>query len=683
MNSKIWRFKDIDFEVVKNVAKENNLPEVLANILVARGLTDKDEIEFYLNPSKERFYDPFLMKDMDKAVTRIIQAKEKDEAITIYGDYDVDGITSTSILYMFLKEINCLVDYYIPDRIEEGYGLNTDALNRIKERGSRLIITVDTGITAVKEADYAHQIGIDMIITDHHECQEDIPNAIAVVDPKRKDCNYPFDMLAGVGVAFKLIQGISQSINREDIVWKYIELAAIGTVADIVPLQSENRIIVQLAFKTICNTTNIGLKALMRVADIKTNKMTAGIIGFQIGPRLNAAGRLGDAKRGVELFITSDETIAIEIAENLNNENTRRQEMEIKILEEAIRIIETTIDINQAKVLVVAGHGWNHGVIGIVASRLVERYYLPTILLTIEDGIASGSARSVEGFSIFEALSNCKELFVKFGGHDMAAGMSLKQENIPVLAERLNQYANDVMTEETLIPKINVDFKLDIKEVSIELIERIRTLEPYGMGNEEPLFVIGGYIKTIKQIGQGNKHLKIDITNEEQVLPIIGFNHADFYNKLEYNNPIEVIGILSINEWQQNRIPQLIAKDIRLKPDFQNRILQYIESIPDLISFNIEDYIEIIPTRKDYENVFRYLIKLNSQQVNAIYINKMLPAIEGHTSEHLLKIIICLEVFKELDLMKYDIEDMKVVFAINRGKKVELQASKLYNKWTG
>lgn len=683
MNNKIWRFKDVDSLTVKHVAQENDLPEALATILVARGLTQSNDIEFYLNPRKDKFYDPFLLKDMDKAVTRILEAKHKGERITIYGDYDVDGITSTSILYMFLKELGYQVDYYIPDRISEGYGLNVGAIDIIKKRGSHLIITVDTGITAIKEAEYSQEIGIDMIITDHHECQEVIPEALAVIDPKRTDCNYPFDMLAGVGVTFKLLQGISSALGSEELIWKYLEIVAIGTVADIVPLQNENRIIVQLAFKTMCNSWNIGLKALMKVANIQSNKMTTGIIGFQIGPRLNAAGRLGDAKRGVELFVTTDENIAIEIAEDLNAENTKRQQMESEILKQALQVIESSIDINNTKVLVVAGHGWNHGVIGIVASRLVEKFYRPTILLTIEDGVASGSARSVEGFSIFEALSNCKALFEKFGGHDMAAGMSLKEEHIVQLTRSLNIYADKVMAEDTLIPKINADFKLDIKDVDIEFIEKISTFEPYGIGNEEPQFVLTGYLNTIKQIGQTNNHIKLDLIQNEHVLPVVGFNLSDFYEKLGPNNPIEVIGTLNINEWQQRRTAQLIAKDIRLMPDFEKIIHKYIEGIPQLMHLDVMDYIAIIPTRKDYESIFRYLLSLNTQQLEQTYINKMLSVVNGNTSEHILKIIICLEVFKELELIDYKIEQMKVVFRINKGKKVELQTSKLYNKWAG
>lgn len=683
MNKSIWRFKDINASIVKKVARNNHISEILASILVARGLTKSDEIELYLNPSVEKFHDPFLMKDMDKAVRRIIKAKDNNEAITVYGDYDVDGITSTSILYMYLKEIGIRVDYYIPDRINEGYGLNIHALDIIKARGSSLIITVDTGITAVSEAAYSSNIGIDMIITDHHECQEQIPNAYAVIDPKREDCKYPFDRLAGVGVTFKLLQGLSKRLGNEDLIWKYLELAAIGTIADIVPLQNENRIIVQLAFKTICNSWSIGLKALMKVAGIKTNKMTAGIIGFQIGPRLNAAGRLGDAKRGVELFTTTDEKLAISIAEELNDENVKRQQMETEILEQAINIIENSIDINQAKVLVVAGHGWNHGVIGIVASRLVERYYRPTILLTVEEGIASGSARSVEGFSIFEALLHSKNLFDKFGGHDMAAGMSLKEENINQLFKQLNDYASKVMDEETLTPKLNADFCLDLHDVNLELIEQISNFEPYGVGNEEPLFVFKGLVKTIKQIGQTNNHLKLDLAHHEYTLPVIGFNIADFYQKLDKDNPIEVIGTLNINEWQQKRIPQIIAKDIRLRPDFQSNVQNYIDNIPNLMQLEINRYIEIIPVRKDYESLYRYLLNLETQQVNHIYINKLLSVIGATTSEYILKIIICLEVFKELGLIDYDLEQMKVVFRINKGKKVELQSSKLYNKWAG
>ncbi|PKM96467.1 MAG: single-stranded-DNA-specific exonuclease RecJ [Firmicutes bacterium HGW-Firmicutes-1] len=681
ISKKIWKVKQTDPKLIKQVAMENDLPEVLAAVLVGRGLVQKDKIELYMNPSKEKFYNPFLMKDMEIAVNRIIRARENKEQITIYGDYDVDGITSTSILFLFLKEIGCFVDYYIPDRIQEGYGLNNNALQGLMDRGSQLVITVDTGITAVNEVQYCRERGLDIIITDHHECQEKLPEAIAVLNPKRTDCTYPFELLAGVGVTFKLLQGISKELQVENIIWKYLEIVAIGTVADIVPLQDENRLIVQLAFKTMTNSWNLGLKALMDVAGMKSDKMTAGMIGFQIGPRLNAAGRLGDAKRGVELFTTDDILLAQQIAEELNGENIRRQKMEQDILEQALSMIEARKNIEDEKVLVIASHGWAHGVIGIVASRLVEKYYRPTILLTIEDGIASGSARSVEGFNVFEALSSCKELFVKFGGHEMAAGMSLKEENINELSDRLNAYANQEMDETTLVPKIKADFYLKLNEVDLPFVEKISAFEPYGMGNEEPKFIISGLIKEIKLIGQGNNHVKLELIHEENVLPAIGFNCSHFHEKLSLNYPIDIVGVLNINEWQQKKTPQLIIKDIRLIQAFEVEISDAIHKLSRLDELKVIDHQTVIPKREDYEKTFRYFHNLSAKGINKVSILKLVPINDGANPESLLKYLICLEVFKELELIDYQIDCFEVAFQIFNGKKVELKSSKLYNKW--
>lgn len=682
MNKNIWSLKEGDPLLIEKVAKENNLPQVLATLLVHRGLITKEQIELFMLPTQEKFHNPFLMKDMDKAVERILAARAAHEQITIYGDYDVDGITSTSILTLFLKEVGCAVDYYIPDRIEEGYGINIKALQVIKESGAQLVISVDTGITALKEIAYCqHELGLDLIVTDHHECGEELPQGLAVLNPKRADCTYPYDMLAGVGVTFKLIQGISQSLKMEDLVWKYLDLVAIGTIADLVPLQDENRIIVQLAFKNIANTWNIGLKTLMHVAGVKLDKITAGTIGFQIGPRLNAAGRLGDAKRGVELFITSDENRAIELAEVLNSENKRRQEIEQVILEQAIEVIENQGNLEKRKILVVAKQGWEHGVIGIVASRLVEKYYRPTILLTIDEGKASGSARSVEGFSIYEALVGCKDLFEKFGGHDMAAGMSLKEEHIELLDQRLNDYAHQKMTKETLTRKIKADLRLEVAEVTLEFIEKISLLEPYGMGNEEPKFIVKGQIKEIKTMGQKQNHLKVELIEGTNRLPAVGFNCAHFYDELAAHCPIEVIGTLNINEWQQKRNPQLMLRDLRLNDQYEQSILEHIDTIHQIHEDMKFVKPHIKPERKDFEKLYRFLLGLDSQKIHAITLPKLMDHLCGGNSELFMKHLVCLEVFKELELLSYDLQGIFINFVIFRGKKVELATSKLYNKW--
>jgi single-stranded-DNA-specific exonuclease len=682
LNKRIWNLKEPNTDLVNKISTEYNLSNLSSSILVNRGVVEAEQIDRFLYPSRDKFYDPFLMADMKVATDRIIHAKNNNEKITIYGDYDVDGITSTSILYMFLKEIGCTVDYYIPDRLEEGYGVNLEAIKKIHSSGTNLIITVDTGITAIDEVLEAKQLGMDIIITDHHECQEQIPNATAVVNPKRKDCTYPFDMLAGVGVAFKLIHGISIKIKKEELIWKYLDIVAVGTIADIVPLCDENRIIVKLAFETMLTTWNTGLRALLKVADVK-DKISSGMVGFRIAPRLNAAGRLGDAKRGVELFITDDIQIATKIAEELNEENNKRQSLEKKIYDEAIDIIEKSIDVNNTKVIVVASSGWHHGVIGIVASRIVEKYYRPTILLAIEDNIASGSARSVADFSIFEALSNSKDLLIKFGGHDMAAGMSLNEENVESLLNELNKYSNKVMNDTTLIPKSAADITINIDEISIPLIEEIKLMEPYGVGNEEPKIICSGNVNDIRLIGKNKNHLKLNLLGNNNYIDGIGFNFEHYFDYIGVNNNISILCTLDINEWNNKKSPQILMKDIKYHSEFKKTIKSYINNINNVTDELVSEWkkLQLIPERKDYESVYRYLIKLDKQLIYNIALTKYTDYIGIDKYESIVVFLICLEVFKELDLLEYAVDDnFMVSFKLFKGKKVELNTSTLYNK---
>ncbi|MCT4543740.1 MAG: single-stranded-DNA-specific exonuclease RecJ [Vallitalea sp.] len=688
MKSKyIWNIKNNNDKLVNDLAKEYKFSTIVATILANRNIVMKEDIIRFLHVDRDKFYDPFLMKDMEKGVNRIIQAIDSKEKVTIYGDYDVDGITSTSILYMYLKENGVDVDYYIPNRLEEGYGVNEKALEKISLNETRLVITVDTGITAVSQVEFANTLGLDIIITDHHECQENIPNAIAVIDPKRPDCRYPFDMLAGVGVAFKLIHALSLKLNNTEIIWKHLDIVAVGTVADIVPLVDENRIITKLAFETMKDTWNVGLKALIKVSGSnKNDKITAGIIGFRIAPRLNAAGRLGDAKRGIKLFITNDIEEATKIAESLNEENIKRQELEQKIVDEAINIIEETIDLDKTKVIVVASTNWHHGVIGIVASRITEKYYRPSILLSIEDGIATGSARSVAGFSIFEALNSTKDILIKFGGHEMAAGMSLNEDLIEDLRRRVNNYASSHMEDDTLIPKMNADMEIKIEDIDVSLIEDIVNLEPFGVGNPEPKFICKGKVNDVRKIGKDNSHLKMRLDYNKYFLDGIGFGMADYYDYINVSGDVSLLGTLSINEWNGTKKPQIMLKDIDVNNEFIREINNYYEKYLVLIEndFNNESLMflnneGITPIRKDYEKIYRTLLSLEKQKIQHIVIPKLLH-IMNYDSKRIITILICLKVFNELELLEFNISEMKLIFKLYKGKKVLLEESNIYIK---
>lgn len=655
----IWNMKQSNEQEIEKLVKEHGVSAIAARLLVNRGITDSSEVKMFMNPSLESFHDPFLMKGMEQAVERILEAQIRGEQLFIYGDYDVDGITSTSVLYMFLKEHGFKVSYYIPDRLEEGYGINTGALDKIKDMGGELVISVDTGITAVDQAEHARTIGLDMIITDHHEPQEVIPNAIAVIDPKQEDCNYPFQELAGVGVTFKLITALAMKLNQIDTIYKYLDIVAVGTVADIVPLVNENRIIVKHAFDTIPRTWNIGLRELLDVAGFDPESdMSAGIIGFRVGPRLNAAGRLGDAKRGVELFITQDAERAKELAKELDEENNARQQMEKDIFEEAVTLIEANPKIKEEQVIVVACENWHHGVIGIVASRITEKYYKPSIILAVEEGEASGSARSVDGFSIFKAINSSKDELLRFGGHDMAAGLGLELGKVDAFRDKINAYAKEHMTEDTLIPKLKVECPVEESHISLEMITDLDGLRPYGMGNPEPLFQVATHVKSFKPIGKEQNHLKMTLGDGK--LDAIGFNIGEYCDNLNLDDECQVIGKLNINEWMGRKKPQVMLVDLDTS----------LEAVMDTYS------------RDDFVMVYKTLINLKR-----IYGDKLSMQIIGdhmqsnfNTTMKKQKFINCLDVFKELELIEYELRGHIIEYNVFSGKKVDLASSSLYQK---
>ena len=538
---------------------------IIERILHGRGISEPTDIYSFLHPTQEQMHSPYLLNDMAKAIDRIQEAKEKKEHIVIYGDYDVDGVTSTSILYMFLKEQGYDVSYYIPNRTEEGYGLNNGAIEKISHYG-KLVITVDTGIAAVDEVAYGRELGLDMIITDHHECQDTLPEAYCIINPKRPDTTYPFDALAGVGVTFKVIHALSIREAVEEKIWKYIDIVALGTVADVVPLEKENRIITYLGFKQMQQSTHLGIKALLEVVQSDKTKITSNIIGYQLGPRINAAGRISDAKIGVELLTTTNPQEAKRIAALLDQENKKRQDMEQEILLEAEKYIAEYIDIDNESVIIVAGENWHHGVIGIVASRIMGRYYKPTIVLTKEDGVYSGSARSVEGFNIFEALNAVKEHLLRFGGHEMAAGLSLDEGALDSFRHALNGYSRPLLTEDILTPTLEVDLQISAEEATLALCEKLESLEPFGVSNKAPIFAIKGVLQYADKIGN-NKHLKISIQEGHQVLHGVGFDKGYLVDYLTEGEEIIVACELTKNIWNGKTSLQLRVQDIMSPED--------------------------------------------------------------------------------------------------------------------
>lgn len=563
MLKKKWILKEFDKNRVVEISKTFKISPLTAIILYNRGVREDDDIREFLERDLGRMHDPFLMKDMDKATERIYQAKENNEKITIYGDYDVDGITSIAILYKYLKNMGIEVDYYVPDRMVEGYGVNRDALDKIHEGGTSLIITVDTGITAVEEAEYAKSIGLDFIVTDHHECKEKIPEVYAAIDPKRKDCPYPFKSLAGVGVVFKLIQALDKDNSPENLMDEYADLMCLGTVADISPLIDENRVIVTEGLKRFKTTKNIGLKALI---DVSTNgkAITTSTIGYTIAPRINASGRLGCASTSVELFLTEDEKKAAELADSLCHENTLRQQTEQKMFKEALEYIEQHPEIKNDDILVIPHENWHHGIVGIVSSKITEKYYKPSILFAVDGGSAKGSGRSVSGFNLFGALEHSSDLLEKFGGHELAAGLTIKAENIEPFRKAINEYAKGKIEEATLIPTISLDAQIKVTYITIDTVHDINRLQPFGVNNPTPAFAVRNIkIHRISVMSEG-KHLRMTLFKDGKYVDAVGFGMGDYYSMFKEGDFIDVAFALDINDYKGFQNVQMILKDMRI-----------------------------------------------------------------------------------------------------------------------
>ncbi|TCP32268.1 exonuclease RecJ [Scopulibacillus darangshiensis] len=580
-----WQVKDIDKSKADILARSLGISPIIAALLVGRGLTEVDQAADFLHTNEGTCHDPMLMDGMKETAERIQRAINGNEKILIFGDYDADGVSSTSLMVRALRAMAADVSYYVPNRFTEGYGPNKPALEAAKSKGIDLVITVDTGISACEEADYAKALGLDYIITDHHEPPPILPEAYSIINPKKPGCHYPFKSLAGVGVAFKLIQ----ALKGGELPHELLSLAAIGTISDLVPLIDENRLIASWGLNEINKGSYIGIEALTAVCGIDNGLVDADHIGFGIGPRLNAAGRMDHAGPAVDLMLSDDPVEAGELAGMLDNLNSERKTIVDQMTAEASDMAEALSKSGQS-VFVIAGHDWHAGVIGITASRIVEKYYRPTIILAIdsETGLAKGSARSIEGFDIFEALSSCRDILPHFGGHPMAAGMTLKADDLPQLQERLNEFAKHVLTEDILTPVTAVDVDCCVENINLELIETLNKLAPFGVANPKPQFVVRDTaFSQMKQIGRDNNHIKIVFENNGAKLDGVGFRMGDKYNHITPDALISAVGELSINEWNGFRKPQLMIRDLSVNGwqlfDLRNeqKLIQRIRQLPE------------------------------------------------------------------------------------------------------
>lgn len=557
---KKWEYYNVDEEKIANIVNKTGINRLLATILFNRGVTKEEDIKVFLNPTREDFHNPFLMPDMKKAVDRIIKAIENNEKTIVYGDYDVDGITSITVLKRFLEERGLHIDTYIPNRLNEGYGLNKKAIEKIHKQGYSLMITVDCGISGIDEIDYANSLGIETIVTDHHETANILPNAIAVVDAKRKDNEYPFRGLAGVGVVFKLIQAIGMRLKLEEKEYlKYLDIVCVGTISDIVPLVDENRVIAKLGLRLVEVTKNLGLQYLIRAANYK--KIDSTTVSFGIAPRINACGRMGYQQEALDLFLTEKEEEAEKITNRLNEYNKIRQDTEKRIFEEAIEKLEKE-NAKNSNTIVLGSDNWHHGVIGIVASKITEMYFKPSILMCFEGNEGKGSGRSIPGFDLHQALCECKDTLEKYGGHEMAVGLSLKKEKFNEFKENFEKIATEKGINE-ITPIIYIDGQISLKDMNKDIVKQLSLLEPFGEGNKMPLFMYKGLkIDSIRSLSDG-KHLKLTLKDANTIINAIGFNLGNLANEYLIGDKVDVVGILEINTFNGNESIQINIKDIR------------------------------------------------------------------------------------------------------------------------
>jgi len=549
----------------------NDLPEPLARVLALRGIASYDEAKHFFRPEMTHLHDPFIMRDMDRAVDRVVEAIQGSERILVYGDYDVDGTTATSLMVSFLRSRGLDPVYFIPHRIRDGYGLQPIGIDYAANAGAALIIALDCGTTANDEAAYAKSRGLDLIICDHHNPEGILPDAVAVLNPKRSDCSYPFDGLSGCGVGFKLIQGVLSKLGRsgEEAV-EYLDLVALSIASDIVPIVDENRVMMRLGLDRIRSTPRLGLRALALESGLDLSVCDTGTIAFGIGPRINAAGRLSDARHAVDLMLTGDDAVAQRLAAELNEINVERRLIDTETLERALEIAKSRPGEIGTNALVIHDASWHVGVIGIVASRLVEHFYRPVVMLTSVDGEAKGSARSIKGFNIYNALKDSADLMTRFGGHEYAAGLTLPEKNIPALRERLDAYASRLLTEDILKPEIEIDSRLHLSDLTDRFWAVLKQFGPFGPANKRPVFygsdlIVVGYPSVV-----GSGHLKFKVRQSGVPGPgldVIGFNMHDSLPIVRAtSNPedhLEMVFTVDENSWNNRRSLQLKLKDVR------------------------------------------------------------------------------------------------------------------------
>ena len=587
METKWILHQPVDKQQVEEIVKVLNIDENLATLLVQRGITNYEEAKTFFRPSLSQLHDPFLMKDMDKAVERVLQAINNGEKVLIYGHYDVDGTTAVAVVYTYLKPFfkKKKIEFYIPDRYEEGYGISIKGIDYAADNGFKLVIALDCGIKAVERIEYANSKGVDFIICDHHRAGDVIPNAVAVLDAKRPDCNYPYDELSGCGVGFKLVTALSmKGLGTIEEVYELLDLLAVSIAADIVPITGENRVLAYFGLKQLNKKPRPGIEAILQKANIYrrdedqheedesvlTRELTISDLVFLIGPRINAAGRIAKASDSVRLLLADKKEHAEKLATSINDLNDERREFDNRITEEALDMIDADAELRDAKSTVVFNERWHRGVIGIVASRLTDYYYRPTIVLTRANGLVTGSARSIKSFDIYDAIDNCSDLLEHFGGHKYAAGLSMKPENLPEFRRRFEAYVAEHLVDEDFVPEMEVDLKIKFSDITPKFMRILNQFAPFGPGNMAPVFWTDNVIDAggSRPVG-GHKHLKLTVSQvgdaEQGVAPFSGiaFQKGDLFNRIHSGEPFSICYHLEYNTWQGKTNLQLNVKDIK------------------------------------------------------------------------------------------------------------------------
>ena len=590
---KIWKSKEPDRNLSQKLASELGIPLLIAQLLVNRGIVETQAAQEFLYPDLSNLHPPSMMKGISDAVDRIKEAIDKGEKIWVYGDYDVDGITSVSMLMPCLKRLGAEVDYYIPHRLDEGYGLSQESIAELEGKGCSLIITVDCGISATEEVRMANDAGIDVIITDHHEPGEELPPAIVTLDPKLVDCGYPFDRLAGVGVAFKLAQALMGDENGENEAFlrEQLDLVALGTIVDVVPLTGENRIIAKYGLEVLNKMERVGIRALCEVSSVEEGTISGWIVGFRLGPRINAAGRIDTANSAVRLLTTDSYEEALEIAQKLDAANKERQNIEREILGKAKNQLQK-FDLSREKGLVLAEEGWHPGVVGIVASRIQELYYRPTILISLEGEQGRGSARSIPGFDIFHALTKCSHLLERFGGHKAAAGLGIAKSNIGAFRREFSSIVAETLEPDDLKPKVLIDAEADLSQLTLEVVEQLSLLEPYGLGNPRPMIEVKNLlVKGMPRIvGRTGGHLQMTVSDGQQALRCIAFNKAELERELHGAGVrLNLACRPSVNDWRDMRSVQLQIEEMVIQHDDSPALMAASAEIMELSQLKLID----------------------------------------------------------------------------------------------